>query len=38
VEKEIVTEIEINAPPSRVWEILTDFEKDLEPIYQENKR
>jgi uncharacterized protein YndB with AHSA1/START domain len=27
VEKEIVTEIEINAPPSRVWEILTDFEK-----------
>jgi hypothetical protein len=27
VEKEIVTEIEINAPPSHVWEILTDFEK-----------
>jgi hypothetical protein len=27
VEKEIVTEIEINAPPSRVWEVLTDFEK-----------
>lgn len=27
MEKEIVTEIEINAPPSRVWEILTDFEK-----------
>jgi hypothetical protein len=27
VEKEIVTEIEINAPPTRVWEILTDFEK-----------
>jgi hypothetical protein len=27
VEKEIVTEIEINAPPSRVWQILTDFEK-----------
>ena len=25
VEKEIVTEIEINAPPSRVWQILTDF-------------
>jgi hypothetical protein len=27
VEKEIVTEIEINAPPSRVWQVLTDFEK-----------
>ena len=27
VEKEIITEIEINAPPSRVWEILTDFEE-----------
>ena len=27
MEKEIVTEIEINAPPSRVWQILTDFEK-----------
>jgi hypothetical protein len=27
VEKEIVTEIEINAPPSRVWQILMDFEK-----------
>jgi hypothetical protein len=27
VEKEIVTEIEINAPPSQVWEILTDFER-----------
>ncbi len=27
VEKEIVTEIEINAPPSRIWQILTDFEK-----------
>jgi hypothetical protein len=27
VEKEIVTKIEINAPPSRVWQILTDFEK-----------
>jgi hypothetical protein len=27
VEKEIVTEIEINASPSRVWQILTDFEK-----------
>jgi hypothetical protein len=27
VEKEIVTEIEINAPTSRVWQILTDFEK-----------
>jgi hypothetical protein len=27
VKKEIVTEIEINAPPSRVWQILTDFEK-----------
>ena len=25
--KEIVTEIEINAPPNRVWHILTDFEK-----------
>jgi len=27
VEKEIITEIEINAPPSRVWQVLTDFEK-----------
>ncbi len=27
--KEIVTEIEINASPSRVWQILTDFEKYL---------
>jgi len=27
MEKEIVTEIEINAAPSRVWQILTDFEK-----------
>jgi hypothetical protein len=27
VEKEIITGIEINAPPSRVWQILTDFEK-----------
>src|SRR5919108_3171792 len=27
MEKEIVTEIEINAPPSRVWWVLTDFEK-----------
>jgi Polyketide cyclase / dehydrase and lipid transport len=27
VEKEIVTEIEINAAPSRVWQVLTDFEK-----------
>jgi hypothetical protein len=27
VEKEIVTEIEINAPPSRVWQVITDFEK-----------
>ena len=27
MEKEIVTEIEINAPPSRVWQVLTDFEK-----------
>lgn len=27
VEKEIVTEIEINATPSRIWQILTDFEK-----------
>jgi hypothetical protein len=26
MEKEIVTEIEINAPPGRVWQILTDFE------------
>jgi hypothetical protein len=29
VEKEIVTEIEINASSSRVWQILTDFEKYL---------
>lgn len=27
MEKEIVTEVEINAPPSRVWQILTDLEK-----------
>ena len=27
MEKEIVIEIEINAPPSRVWQVLTDFEK-----------
>jgi uncharacterized protein YndB with AHSA1/START domain len=27
VEKEIITGIEINAPPSHVWQILTDFEK-----------
>jgi hypothetical protein len=27
VEKEIVTEIEINAPPSRVWQVLTNFEE-----------
>jgi hypothetical protein len=27
MEKEIVTEIEINATPSRVWQVLTDFEK-----------
>jgi hypothetical protein len=27
MEKEIVTQIEIDAPPSRVWEVLTDFEK-----------
>jgi hypothetical protein len=27
MEKEIVTGIEINAPPSRVWWVLTDFEK-----------
>jgi hypothetical protein len=27
MEKEISTEIEINAPPSRVWWVLTDFEK-----------
>ena len=27
MEKEIVTEIEINAQPSRVWQVLTDFEK-----------
>jgi hypothetical protein len=26
MEKEIVTEIEINATPSRVWQVLTDFE------------
>ena len=25
MEKEIVTEIEINATPSRVWQVLTDF-------------
>ena len=27
MEKEIVTEIEINAPPSRVWQVLTNFEE-----------
>ena len=27
VEKEIVTKIEINAPPSRVWQVLSDLEK-----------
>ena len=27
MEKEIFTEIEINASPSRVWQVLTDFEK-----------
>src|SRR5688500_5074680 len=27
VEKEIVTEIEISALPTRIWQILTDFEK-----------
>ena len=27
MEKEIITEIEINASPSRVWQVLTDFEK-----------
>ena len=27
MEKEIVTEIEIDASPSRVWQVLTDFEK-----------
>ena len=27
MEKEIITEIEINAPPNRVWQVLTDFEK-----------
>jgi hypothetical protein len=27
MEKEISTKIEINASPSRVWQILTDFEK-----------
>jgi hypothetical protein len=27
VEKQIVTEIEIDATPSRVWQVLTDFEK-----------
>src|ERR687894_2152745 len=26
MEKEIITKIEINASPSRVWQILTDFE------------
>ena len=26
MEKEIVTKIEMNAPPSRVWQVLTDFE------------
>jgi hypothetical protein len=27
MEKEIITEIEINASPSQVWQVLTDFEK-----------
>ncbi len=27
MEKEIITEIEINASPSQVWQALTDFEK-----------
>jgi hypothetical protein len=27
LEKEILTEIDINASPSRVWHVLTDFEK-----------
>ena len=27
MEKEIVSEIEINTQPSRVWQVLTDFEK-----------
>jgi uncharacterized protein YndB with AHSA1/START domain len=27
MEKEIVAEIEINAPPTRVWQVLTVFEK-----------
>lgn len=27
MEKEIFTEVEINASPSRVWQFLTDFEK-----------
>lgn len=27
MENEITTEIEINAQPSRVWQVLTDFEK-----------
>jgi hypothetical protein len=27
MKKEIVSEVEINAPPSRVWEVLTNFEK-----------
>jgi hypothetical protein len=27
MEKEIITEIEINAPLNRVWQVLTDFEK-----------
>jgi hypothetical protein len=27
MEKEIITEIEINAPSNHVWQVLTDFEK-----------
>ncbi len=27
MEKEIITEIEIDASPSQVWQVLTDFEK-----------
>jgi uncharacterized protein YndB with AHSA1/START domain len=29
MEKEIITEIEIDASPSQVWQVLTDFEKYL---------
>jgi hypothetical protein len=37
--EEIVTEIEINAPSSRVWHVLTDFKNiNLKLLYQENKR